>query len=239
VDGWPVTHEDLESEQRRLAALSPPPWRPPRRPYAIGAVFVAFSTRMDPSPRERAWAAAVLGATRSIVSDEIDAPYEPGYLALREGPILERAVRGLGTAPEVLLVNASGRDHPRGAGLALPLGAALEIPTVGVTDRPLIATRDERDRLLLGGHEVGRVVTGRAGARPVMAHAAWRTDAAVAEEVARAAIGRARTPEPLRLARFLARSQRARDEGRLPSGWQMDRLDAPRFPRAGSVAPER
>jgi deoxyribonuclease V len=131
--------------------------------------------------------------------------------------------------PDVLLVNASGRDHPRGAGLALHLGAVLDVPTVGVTDRPLLARPDPRGRLLLGGRVVGHVVVTRPGARPVMAHAAWRTDAEVALRIVRSAAGPARTPEALRLARFLARSQRARDEGRLPEGWDMDRLARPRF----------
>jgi deoxyribonuclease V len=35
----------------------------------------------------------------------------------------------------VLLVNATGRDHLWRAGLALPLGALLDLPTVGVTRR--------------------------------------------------------------------------------------------------------
>jgi deoxyribonuclease V len=52
-------------------------------------------------------------------------------LAPREGPLLEQAVRALPVAPEVLVVNATGRDHPRRAGLALQLGAVLGLPTVG------------------------------------------------------------------------------------------------------------
>jgi deoxyinosine 3'endonuclease (endonuclease V) len=42
-------------------------------------------------------------------------------------------VRALPVVPEVLVVNATGRDHPRRAGLALHLGAVLRLPTVGVT----------------------------------------------------------------------------------------------------------
>ena len=48
-------------------------------------------------------------------------------------------MRALPVAPEVLLVNATGRDHPRRAGLAFHLGAVLGLPTVGVTTRPLVA----------------------------------------------------------------------------------------------------
>src|SRR5690606_2014026 len=64
------------------------------------------------------------------------APYVPGRLALREGPLLDAAVRALPRRPDVLLVHAAGRDHPRRAGLALMLGAALELPSIGVTARP-------------------------------------------------------------------------------------------------------
>jgi endonuclease V len=37
------------------------------------------------------------------------------------------------------VVNATGRNHPRRAGLAFHLGAVLGLPTVGVTTRPLVA----------------------------------------------------------------------------------------------------
>jgi deoxyribonuclease V len=230
VGGWPRTRDELEAVQRGLAASRPTPWTPPAAPFTVGAAFVAFSTAHDPHPLVRTWAAAVSGAARAVASGTVDEPYEPGYLALREGPVLEEAVRRLPAMPEILLVNASGRDHPRGAGLALHLGAVLDLPTVGVTDRPLAAEPDATGALVLAGEVVGYLVRTRANARPVWAHAAWRTDAATARAVVGASAGRARTPEPLRRARFLARSQRARDEGRLPPGWQMDRLSDPRFP---------
>ncbi|HET9722386.1 MAG TPA: endonuclease V [Actinomycetota bacterium] len=229
VVAWPSTREGLADLQRRLAAEAAEAWHPPLgREIAIGAVFAAFSTRADPSPSERAWVAAVAGAERHTIVVAAEAPYEPGYLALREGPELERAIRGLTRAPDVLLVDATGRDHPRGAGLALHLGAVLEMPTVGVTDRPLLARIDAEGRLLLDGREVGRAVVTLSGARPVCVHAGWRTDVDTAVAVVRSAGGRARTPEPLRRARFLARSARARDEGRLPPGWRMDEPLPPR-----------
>ncbi len=216
MTGWPDTRAQLEEMQRRLATEEPEPWRMPRDGRAtIGAVFAAFSTAADPAPVEHAWVAAVAGVARSLVTCEVRTPYEAGYLALREGAALEAAVRGLDVLPDVLLVDATGRDHPRGAGLALHLGAVLGVPTVGVTDRPLLALPDGRGRLVLDGREVGRAVVTRAGTRPVFVHAAWRTDVDAAEAVVLAAAGRARTPEPLRRARFLARVRRATDEGRL------------------------
>jgi deoxyribonuclease V len=118
--------------------------------------------------------------------------------------------------PEVLVVNATGRDHPRRAGLALHLGAVLGLPTVGVTTRPLLAQgawpadhRGATARLLLDNEVVGYWVRTRPGARPLAVHAAWQTDAQDAVQVVLAATRRARTPEPLRRARTLARTRRA------------------------------
>jgi deoxyribonuclease V len=126
-------------------------------------------------------------------------------------------VRALPIVPEVLVVNATGRDHPRRVGLALHLGVVLGLPTIGVTTRPLVAQgdwpTDQRAAtapLLLAGEVVGCWVRTRAGAKPVAVHAAWQTGAQDAVQVVLAATRRARTPEPLRRARTLARTRRAR-----------------------------
>ncbi len=157
------------------------------------------------------------GTVRAAVTGKTGDRYRVGLLALREGPTLEAALRRLPECPAVLLVNATGRDHPRRAGLAVHLGAVLEMPTVGVTNRPLIAEGDwprlergERSPLTLAGEIVGYWLCTRTGIRPLAIHAAWRTDPAVAVDVAlRATAGRARTPEPIRQARRVARTARA------------------------------
>ena len=99
-----------------------------------------------------AWAAATVfeGGTRTVfatIDGTVGAPYIAGYLALREGRLLERAVRELIPPPEVVLVDATGRDHPRRAGLAVHLGAVLDLPTIGLTDRTLLAVAGEPGRL--------------------------------------------------------------------------------------------
>jgi deoxyribonuclease V len=164
--------------------------------------------------------AAVTHRRRLLAGVTVSGPaggaYRPALLALREGPLLEQAVRALPITPEVLVVNATGRDHPRRAGLALHLGAVLGLPTVGITSRPLVAQgawpvdqRAATARLRLGGEVVGYWVRTRAGARPVAVHAAWQTDAQAAVQVVLAPTRRARAPEPLRRARILARTRRA------------------------------
>jgi deoxyribonuclease V len=171
---------------------------------------------------DRAWAAAVIMRGRRTVAQAkvggaACAPYEAGLLALREGPLLEAAVRALDEAADVVLVDATGRDHPRRAGLALHLGAVLDVPTVGVTHRPLLACGDwpadpkgESAPLVLGGEQVGAWVRRREGVRPVAAHPAWRTDVDTAVAVVSRVAGSHRTPEPLRQARRLARLARAK-----------------------------
>jgi deoxyribonuclease V len=137
--------------------------------------------------------------------------------------VLAQVLVRLDGEPDVVLVDATGLDHPRRAGLALHLGAASGVPTVGVTDRPLVAeagepgpARGDVAPLVLDGETVGASVRTRRDARPVLAHAAWRTTQAVAAAlVLRTSVG-SRTPEPLRLARRLARVARAVDEGRAP-----------------------
>ena len=123
-----------------------------------------------------------------------------------------RSVNG----PDVLLVDATGRDHPRRAGLALHLGAVLDLPTVGITHRPLLAAgerppdaRGTTSPLTIGGTVVGCWLRTRPGTRPLAVHAAWRTDPETAERVVTETLGGWRTPEPLRIARRLARVARA------------------------------
>jgi deoxyribonuclease V len=213
---WPGTREELVEEQLRLAALEPAPWRldPGAR---VGGVFVCFARGGSGPGRagDPAWAAACVGGEGVLVAGHAGAPYEPGLLALREGALLEAAVRALAQPPDALLVDATGRDHPRRAGLALHLGAVLDLPTVGVTHRPLVAeggwppdVRGVRSPLLLDDELVGYWLRTRPGTRPLAVHAGWRTDADTAAGVV-LSTSRVRTPEPLRRARRRAREARA------------------------------
>jgi deoxyribonuclease V len=236
VAAWPRSARELVEEQQALARKRPPAWRPFEQALApsaeatrdwsdvpVAGCFVCFSRGLSGpgSAGDPAWAGAALvhmGAlvASAVVACEARAPYEPGLLALREGPVLEAAIRALPEPPEVVLVNATGRDHPRRAGLALQLGSVLELPTVGVTDRPLLAEGDlpseERGAtspLRLAGGVAGSWLRTRRGRRPLAVHPAWRTDLETAVALVLALTGRTRAPEPLRQARRLARLARA------------------------------
>lgn len=214
---WPTTPGALVREQERLSSLAPAPWIPPPGVLRVGACAVVFGRA---GRDDVGWAAAVVEAGDVIATStrvaRTDTPFRPGQLALREGPILEAVVRALPRHPDVLLVAAAGRDHPHRAGLALHLGAVLDVPTAGVTDDPLLAMGDEPASgrastapLWLGGDVVGFRVRTRAGTKPIVAHAAWRTSAEIAADVVLGSCNLARWPEPMRAARRLARELRA------------------------------
>jgi len=219
---WPTTVDELIREQDELAHATPPPWQPGAE-LAIGGCFVCF-VRGKTGPGaagDSGWAGAALCRGDRVVATAIaegaaGAAYEPGLLALREGRLLQEAVEGLAEKPDVLLVNGTGRDHPRRAGLALHLGAVLDVPTIGITHRLLVADGawppDERGATAafqIEAERAGYWLRTRRGTRPLAVHAAWRADAEAAAELIRASLGRFRTPEPLRHARRLARTARA------------------------------
>jgi deoxyribonuclease V len=235
---WPTTPEALMAWQEELAARDqgavgaalaardhgPRVRVPGARDAAglVGACFVCFPRgEAGPGARgDRAWASAAGGADIAVATGEAGAPYVPGLLALREGPLLEKAVRALPRPPAVLLVDATARDHPRRAGLATSLGAVLDVPTVGVTHRPLVASGDWPDErrgaaapLRIGDETVGCWLRTRSGARPLAIHPGWRTDLDTAIAVVLTSSGRVRTPGPLRTARTAARRARSQDGG--------------------------
>jgi deoxyribonuclease V len=198
---WPATADELTQLQQALGELTPDHWQPPTTVLRIGACFVCFE-RVHGSTGPRVHGAGAAG----------DKGFAGGRGHLPPPP----AGRGDQQRNRRRALPADPARHPRRAGLALHLGAVLGLPTVGVTTRPLVAQGawpvDQRAAtapLLLDNEVVGRWVRTRAGARPVAVHASWQTDAQDVVQVVLAATRRARTPEPLRRARTLARTRRA------------------------------
>ncbi len=193
-------------------------WRPATAPARRrdGAPYRRIDRALVGSERSETPRQASDVFAQEVVAARVPAAYSPGLLALREGPILATAVSRLVPAPDVLLVDATGLDHPRRAGLAVHLGAVTGLPTVGVTQRTLCAQGDPAGRrrgatspAVLDGDIVAYWVCTRTGAKPVLAHAGWRTDAATAGAVVLAASTEgARAPVPLQEARRAAREAR-------------------------------
>jgi deoxyribonuclease V len=225
---WPIDVESLIEAQRELGRAAPEPWRPARGAQRIGGCWVCFPRGLTGRGEagDVAWAAAVVMRGGVVLDREVrrgvaGAPYRPGLLALRIGRLMDAAVRALSTPPDVLLLDATAHDHPRGAGLALHLGAELDLPTVGITHRPLLAQgewpedrRGDTSPLRLADTVVGCWMRTRPRVRPLVVHPGWRVDLATAVEVVASTTGQRRTPEPLRRARRLARTARSAAEGR-------------------------
>lgn len=245
LPGWPWPSEAGELERLQVALAEradvAPRWEARGGPAEPGeqlpldltaaGVYVTYPSGVagPGEAGEPICAAAVLMRSGEVIADAVErgqtcGPYIGGLLALRCGPLLERSVRALPQRPDLLVVDATGRDHPRRAGLALHLGAALGVPTVGITNRALLAEaapvadrRGAASALALNGELVGYAVRTAGGVNPVLAHAAWRTSPELALRVALALTGRYRTPEPLRRARTLARVARSTEESRSPA----------------------
>jgi deoxyribonuclease V len=233
---WPTSTRDLERLQRKLARRADEndqwQWKGEGEP-AIGGVFVSLpGKRHKDQARDLAWAAAVIMQGHSVVATatatrKLMSPYKPGYLALTVGPILEDVVQALSQPPDIIIVNAAGRDHIRGAGLAIQLGAALGVPTVGVTEQPEIgvalqpgAHRGDWTPVRINNRLVGFRVRSLASANPIMAHAGWLTTPETARDIVLRVTGRMRVPEPLQRARQLSRKLRSEYERTTSTGLQ-------------------
>ncbi|ACD83663.1 endonuclease V [Candidatus Methylacidiphilum infernorum] len=221
--GWPTGIEQLILEQKRMASLVFPPWEGSLGSIRCGGVFICYERgKREAGKRgDRGWAAFVLifpdGKTQSFcVEGRTPFDYVPGCLALREGPLLEEALLGLGSLPDLLFVNATARDHPYRAGLALHLGFKLDIPSIGITRKPLLAEgtlpgnkRGETSELRIGNQAVGFWLRTQDNKAPLVVHPGYRIDFEKAKEIALFYTERYRTPQPLRLARQLSRLLRA------------------------------
>ncbi len=191
------------AERVRLEPLEDPPER-------VAGVDVSY--RGD---RYRA-AAVVLDAETFEVLEtrtaegRVRVPYEPGFLAFREGPAALKVLKGLDY--DLLLVNGHGIAHPRRAGLASHLGVALDRPTVGVARRPLVGEPGgEPERvgdavpLVHRGETVGHLVLTREGCRPVVVSPGHRCSHRDAIEWVLRLVRGSKWPEPLRLADQLSK----------------------------------
>jgi len=231
---WPSGQRDLERLQRKLARRveDVEPWRwPADGDVKVGGVFVSLPSR-EGEERDLAWAAAIVMigsevAATATATRALARPYQTGYLALSIGPILEDVVAALSERPDIIVVNAAGRDHARGAGLAVQLGAALELPTVGVTERPMTGVapepgprRGDWTPVRVESRLVAFRVRTAARSNPITAHAAWRTTPEVARDVVIRATARSRVPEPIQRARQLSRRLRSEHEHTAKLGLQ-------------------
>src|SRR5829696_8722619 len=177
---WPTDADSLIAYQRQLTSAAPEPDSFDLSTATIGGCWVCFPRGLvgPGTDHDQAWGGVVImlrgGVTEQrVISGTAAAPYVPGLMALRLGPLMEEAVRATSSVPDLLLLDATARDHPRRAGLALHLGAELDIPSIGVTHRPLVASGDwpaddqgAVSPLRIGEERVGCWLRTQPGVRP-------------------------------------------------------------------------
>jgi deoxyribonuclease V len=228
---WPTDAESLITYQQQLAGIAAQQVSVDPRSVIVAGCWVCFPRGLTGpgSDHDPAWCAAVIMSAGQVIEQQMisgttSAPYVPGLMALRVGPIMGQTIQALSHRSDVLLLDATARDHPRRAGLALHLGAELDIPTIGVTHRPLVASgawpadqRGATSPLRIGDTVVGCWLRTQPGVRPLAVHPGWRVDLATAVAVIGFLTRRRRTPEPLRRARQLARRTRSQQQMPLDS----------------------
>ncbi len=138
-------------------------------------------------------------------------PYVPGLLSFREVPALIPALEQLRALPDVLMLDAQGRAHPRRFGLACHLGVLLNRPALGVAKTlyvgrhgPLGEAKGSAAPLVHRGETVGMALRTRAGVHPVYVSVGHRITLDEACGLALALAPKYKIPEPTRLAHTLS-----------------------------------
>lgn len=164
---------------------------------------------------------SVVHSQRAVVA--LGPPRAPGLENFREAPAMLEVLARLVLEPDVIFVDGHGIAHPRKFGVASHVGVSLDLPTVGVSDvwpsgcsgRPSALHRSRRGthaaiRLSLNGDVVGSDVCTQAEEPTVYVSPGHRVDVDGAVALLLRASPWHRLPEPLHVARTLARA--ARDE---------------------------
>ncbi len=138
-------------------------------------------------------------------------PYVPGLLSFREIPVLQDALAGLKTLPDIILCDGQGLAHPRRFGLACHLGVLTGIPTIGVAKSRLTGSHDAVPRgkgrwtpLVDGEEVIGAVLRSRKDVRPLYVSIGHRVSLETAIRYTLSCITRYRLPETTRWADRLA-----------------------------------
>jgi deoxyribonuclease V len=91
-----------------------------------------------------------------LIKGKVDFPYIPGFLFMREAPIMIKALNKYSC--DLVLVDGHGLAHPRKSGIATVIGVLLDIPTIGVAKSRLagdIITEGGINYVVINGEKVG------------------------------------------------------------------------------------
>lgn len=127
---------------------------------SICAVDVAYN-------KDEAFAVAVLQSLEmaredkydyNVVKGKVTFPYVPGFLFMREAPIMIKSLEKYVNQFDLLLVDGHGLAHPRKSGIAVVIGVLLDVPTIGIAKSKLVGDVVEENGIsyvVLKGEKVG------------------------------------------------------------------------------------
>ena len=209
---WDLTPTEAVAVQREL--------EPRVREAPLDLDALATVGGLDVSVRgDRVRAAVVVldAATAGVVDHAVwegpvAFPYVPGLLSFREVPALLPALERLRALPDVLVLDAQGRAHPRRFGLACHLGVLLDRPAVGVAKTRFVGrpagelgeAKGSAVELVHRGETVGQAVRTRERVKPVFVSVGHRATLADAVALTLRFAVRYTLPEPTRLAHRLS-----------------------------------
>lgn len=178
-------------------------------PDRVGAVDLSYASDTE---AVAAYAECDSQSLELIASETVRVPvpfpYIPGYLTFRELPaLLALVARIRGRIAPVVLVDGSGRLHPRRFGIAVALGVLASLRTVGVSKHRLCGrNRDGDDESLWDGDEMlGYRLDGGSQRRTMYVSPGNGIDAASSRTIVRAVWRVRRSPEPIHWADAISR----------------------------------
>lgn len=144
-------------------------------------------------------------------------PYQPGYFAFREGPVLlaaiQKLIQKIGESPRLLIIDGHGIAHPRKMGLASWVGIKSGIPSLGIAKDTLIHVDYQtlgkeggtQQKIIVGGEWLGTILRTQTNIKPIFISAGHLINQTSALRICRAFIGKYRIIEPIRMADQAAR----------------------------------
>lgn len=161
-----------------------------------------------------AWPNQLMGIFTQVYEARV--PYEPGYFAFREGPLLLQALEELcktrRISPDLLIIDGHGTAHPRRLGVASWLGIMANVPAIGVAKDPLLkkaysvgTEKGDRAAIYDDSELIGYVLRTREEVKPVYVSSGHLVSQKSAVETTIALTGKYRIIEPIRRADQFAR----------------------------------
>ncbi|MFQ5872825.1 MAG: deoxyribonuclease V [Dehalococcoidia bacterium] len=171
-------------------------------------------------------------AEHSVVEADVTFPYVPGLLSFRESPLILRALEGLSTDPDLILVDGQGMAHPRRFGLACHIGLLMDVPTIGCAKSRLCGTHrmPEGQRgafadLMDDGELIGAALRSKDNTNPIYISIGHKVDLEAAVKWTLNCCRGYRVPEPTRYAHMAAGGNLKAISATKERGRQLSMLD--------------